>query len=154
MTCKTYKMELWLKSISQMSNIISFSCVIASMKGEGNSQPLLLKKPCFNNNSWHNGKSSCCTGWNHSFEKEMMSCNLVFQADTSGTIRSSRANVFVHLNNAVNQHNSNLWLHFPTIFLFIFVLYVIMPALCSSIVLFMHMMNYLAKWMLTNFIQQ
>lgn len=118
-----------------------------SMKGKGKSQPLLLKMTSFNNNSWHNAKSSCCTGWNHSFEKEMMSCNHVFQADTRSPIRSSISNVPVHLNYAINQHNSNLWLHFTTRFCFIFVLCIIMATLCSSVVIFVHMMNKCKTWL-------
>lgn len=36
-----------------------------------------------------------------------MSCNHVFQADTRGPIRSSISNLPVHLNDAINQHNSD-----------------------------------------------
>lgn len=114
---------------------------------EKNSQHLLLKMVSFNNNSWHNGKSSCCTGWNHSFKKEMMSCNNVFQADTRGPIRNSISNVPLHLNDAIHQHNSNLWLHFTDTFCFIFVLCIIMATLCSSVIIFVHMMNKCKTWL-------
>jgi len=116
---------------------ILFECVINEKNG--NSQPLLLKMVSFNNNSWHNGKSSCCTGWNHSFKNKMMSCNHVFQADTRGPIRNSISIIPLHLNDAIHQHNSNLWLHFTDRFFFIFVL--CMATLCSSVIIFVHMMN-------------
>lgn len=53
------------------------------------------------------------------------------------------------------QHiQRNLQLHFPTRFHSIFVLCIIMAALCCSVVLFMHMMNNSAKWILTNFTEK